>query len=579
MADRPNVETFITQHTLWQALTGTPPPRALAPRPISRTLLDSRDAEAGSLFIAFSGSRTDGHRYIRQALAGGADAVICEERGLAALAETDALLIDCRKGGERAEREIRGGLRTPQLWQEEPFAPGRAIAYIVPDSNTALQAAGIFQRLHRTSPDLRVIGVTGSVGKTSTKELAASVLKQCYRTHHNTGNLNSEQGLPLALLGLHTGHERTVLEMGMYGLGEIRLLCSLARPQIGLVTNVGPSHLERLGTIDRIAEAKAELIEALPSALCGGVAILNHDDARVRAMATRTDAQLFFYGLTAEADLWADEIESLGMEGIRFRFHHRQEGGRVHSERVKLPLLGRHSVQTALGAAAVGIVNGLTWEEIITGLQRAPGQLRLVVTPGINGATVIDDTYNASPSSTLAALNLLDDLRKSAEAAGRPNPAAGRGAAFRPELDSEQEETARKTARAGRVGRRIAILGDMRELGSFTIEGHQQVGAHAAGVIDLLVTVGNLGRIIADEAKRAGLSTQAVHAADDFESAVDILKELMQPHDLLLVKGSRAVGMDRIVEELLARPKMREDAVGGGLASGQRPVNALGTGV
>ena len=579
MEDRPNVKTFITQHTLWQALTGTPPPRALAPRPISRALLDSRDAEAGSLFIALSGSRTDGHRYIRQALAGGAEAVICEERGLEFLAETNALLIDCRKGGERAGREIRDGLRTPQLWQEEPFAPGRAIAYIVPDSNTALQAAGIFQRLHRTSPDLRVIGVTGSVGKTSTKELAASVLKQRYRTHNNTGNLNSEQGLPLALLGLHTGHERTVLEMGMYDLGEIRLLCSLARPQIGLVTNVGPSHLERLGTIDRIAEAKAELIEALPSAPSGGVAILNHDDARVRAMATRTDAQLFFYGLTAEADLWADEIESLGMEGIRFRFHHRQEDGRVHSERVKLPLLGRHSVQTALGAAAVGIVNGLTWEEIITGLQRAPGQLRLVITPGINGATVIDDTYNASPSSTLAALDLLDDLRKRAEAAGRPNPAAGRGAAFRPELDSEQEETARKTARAGRVGRRIAILGDMRELGSFTTEGHKQVGAHAASVIDLLVTVGNLGRIIADEAKRAGLSTQAVHAADDFESAVDILKELMQPHDLLLVKGSRAVGMDRIVEELLARPKLREDAVGGGLASDQRPVNALGIGV
>ena len=521
MADRPNVETFITQHTLWHALTGTPPPQTLAPRPIRRAVLDSRDAETGSLFIAFSGRHTDGHRFIPQAIAGGADAVICEERGVERLAETNALIIDCRQN-----RWSEGSGQRPV----NSTSRCRCIAYIVPDSNIALQAAGLFQRLHRTRPDLRVTGVTGSVGKTSAKELTASVLRQRYCTHHNTGNLNSEQGLPLALLGLHTDHERTVLEMGMYDLGEIRFLCSLARPHIGVVTNVGPTHLERLGTIDRIAEAKAELIEALPSASRGGVAILNRDDARVRAMGTRTDARLFCYGLTPEADLWADEIESLGMEGIRFRFHHRQQDDRVHRERVKLPLLGRHSVQTALGAAAVGIVSGLTWKEIVTGLQRAPGQLRLVVTPGINGATVIDDTYNASPASTLAALNLLNDLSKDAAAAGRPNPAAAP------------------------KGRRIAILGDMRELGSFTTAGHKQVGIHAATVTDLLVTVGDLGRIIADEAQRAGLPTHAIHATDDFETAVHILKRLTQPQDLLLVKGSRAVGMDRIVAELAPHP-------------------------
>ena len=579
MADRPNVETFITQHTLWQALTGTPPPETLTPRPISCAVLDSRDVEAGSLFIAFSGARTDGHRFIGQALAGGAEAVICEERGLEQLRETDALLVDCRGGrgeGEekKEEREQPNRARPWRFLHSSQFEPGRAIAYIVPDANTALQAAGIFQRLHRTRPDLRVVGVTGSVGKTSTKELTASVLAQRYRTHHNTGNLNSEQGLPLALLGLHTGHERTVLEMGMYDLGEIRLLCSLARPHIGVVTNVGPIHLERLGTIGRIAKAKAELVEALPNAQNGGVAILNRDDARVRAMAAVTDARPFFYGLTAEADLWADEIESLGMEGIRFRIHHRQEDGRIHSQRLRVPLLGRHSVYTALGAAAVGIVNDLTWQEIVTGLQRAQSQLRLVVMPGINGSTLIDDTYNASPISTLAALNLLNDLftrqaREDCSPAAKC-PETGSGAAKR----TPQSVNGQSLEHCG--GRRIAILGDMRELGTFTTEGHKQVGAHAAGVTDLLVTVGGLGRIIADEARRAGLSSQAVYATDDFETAVQILKGLAQPQDLLLVKGSRAVGMDRIVAEIsrepatvaatdLARRQMPDDGVDGGL--------------
>ncbi len=583
MADRPNVETFITQHTLWQALTGSPPPQALSPRPISNAVLDSRDVEAGSLFIAFSGARTDGHRFIGQALTGGADAVICEERGLDQLRATDALLVDCRgglgEGKEKKEESDQPNRARPRLClHPAQFEPGRAIAYIVPDANTALQAAGIFQRLHRTRPDLRVIGVTGSVGKTSTKELAASVLAQRYRTHHNTGNLNSEQGLPLALLGLHTSHERTVLEMGMYDLGEIRLLCSLARPQVGVVTNVGPTHLERLGTIDRIAQAKAELVEALPNAQNGGVAILNRDDARVRAMAAVTAARPFFYGLSAEADLWADEIESLGMEGIRFRFHHRQQNGRIHSQRLSVPLLGTHAVYTALGAAAVGIVNDLTWQEIVTGLQQAPGQLRLVVKPGINGSTVIDDTYNASPISTLAALNLLNDLFTRGQAGADCSPAV-KGPDIAPGAAKRTSQSVNGQSRKHRGGRRIAILGDMRELGAFTTEGHKQVGAHAAGVSDLLVTVGGLGRIIADEARRAGLASQAVYATDDFETAVLLLKELAQPQDLLLVKGSRAVGMDRIVGEIsrepatvaateLARRQTSDDGVDGGLLEG-----------
>jgi UDP-N-acetylmuramoyl-tripeptide--D-alanyl-D-alanine ligase len=468
--------------------------------------LDSREVSDGVLFIAVVGQQSDGHQYIASALANGASAIICEERGLAELSQTSVLVVRCTTAG-RAIPDLDTHSPDPSLAQ-------RPIVYVVDESVEALQKVGAFQRLHRTRPDLRVIGITGSVGKTSTKELAASVLNQRFQTHRNVGNLNSEQGLPLTLLGLNLAHERAVLEMGMYSLGEIRLLCNLARPHIGVITNVSPVHLERLGTLDRIAKAKAELVEALPSAEEGGVAILNWDDDRVRAMADLTKARIFTYGLTPTAELWADEIESWGLEGIRFRFHHQPPGGKQTSLYVKVPLLGRHSVHTALRAVAVGIVEGLTWQEIATGLQRTTGQLRLFVVPGINSSTVIDDTYNASPASTLAALNLLADLQN------------------------------------GMHGRRIAVLGDMRELGSYTQEGHKAVGIRAAAVTEVLVTVGELGHIIGEEALAAGFDPANLHMLSTAEEVIARLHELIEPKDLILIKGSRAVGMDRIVTNI-----------------------------
>ncbi|MCS6827177.1 MAG: UDP-N-acetylmuramoyl-tripeptide--D-alanyl-D-alanine ligase, partial [Caldilinea sp.] len=399
----------------------------------------------------------------------------------------------------------------------ESYQPGAPIVYIVDDSVEAMQKVGSFQRVHRTNAALKVIGVTGSVGKTSTKELTANVLRQRYVTHASPGNLNSEQGLPLALMGLNTTHEYAVLEMGMYGLGEIERLCVLARPLVGVVTNVGPVHLSRLGTIERIAQAKSELVRALPPAEEGGVAILNWDDERVRAMAELTKARVIRYGLTPEADLWADDIQSMGMEGLRFRFHHRLSNEqKVESLHVKVPLLGRHSVHTALCAAAVGLLAGLSWGEIIAGLQNVAGQLRLVVAAGIHGCTVIDDTYNASPASTIAALNLLADVQP------------------------------------GEGGRRIAVLGDMLELGSYETEGHQIVGRRAADVVDILLTVGALGAGIGEEARTSGLSPSNVHILSTHQEAVALLRRIVRRGDLVLVKGSRAVGMDSIVAEIIA---------------------------
>lgn len=500
----PILATQITQHTLWQALAGVLPPLALPPTPILHAGLDSRDMGEDDLFIACRGQNTDGHRYVGDALQRGAKAVICEAQAKDQASAAGAVMIDCRKG----KAHILG-----EQWAEAATNSlvGSALVYLVDDSVAALQQVGGFHRMQHSSPQLSVIGITGSVGKTSTKELTAAVVSRRFKTLHNKGNLNSEQGLPLTLLELSPDHERAVLEMGMYALGEIRTMCELARPRVGVITNVGPVHLSRLGSIEAIAQAKSELVRALPSAADGGIAILNWDDERVQAMADVTQARIFRYGLTPEADLWADEIVGAGMEGIRFRFHHRLPGGREESLHVRVPLLGRHSVHTALRAAAVGLVEEMSWEEIVAGIQSMPGQLRLVVVPGINSSTLIDDTYNASPASTIAALNLLNDLE----------PSGG--------------------------GRRIAVLGDMLELGNYSDEGHKMVGLRAADVVHTLVTVGGLGRAIGEEARAAGFAPDRLFLTATFEEAVDLLQHELRPGDLVLVKGSRAVGMDSIV--------------------------------
>ena len=498
---RPAVETKITQQTLWQAITGHAPPLDVAAAPIAKAVLDNRDVAQGDLFIAFSGRFSDGNHYVGAALQAGAQAIICQEPGREDAAAQGACIVDCRLSvsTESALDDTMPGAKMD-----------RPIAYIVDDSEAALQQVGAFQRLHRTHADLRVIGITGSVGKSTTKELTAAVLQQRYDTFHNPGNLNSEQGLPLSLLGLGFAKRRAILEMGMYDVGEIAELCALARPHVGVITNVAPVHLERLGTIERIQQAKAELVQALPSAEQGGVAILNWDDERVRTMATMTNARIFRYGLSPSTDLWADEVENAGRAGIRFCFHYLGED--VH---VQIPLLGRHSVHTALRAAAVGLAEGLNWEEIVAGMQSIKNQLRLVMMPGINQATIIDDTYNASPASTIAALNLLDDL-------------AAEGS-----------------------GRKIAVLGDMLELGTYTKEGHQLVGQRVADVADLLITVGTLGSDIGKEASTCGLPAQRLQRLDNHIDAIMWLKREIRADDIVLVKGSRAVGMDTIAAEIV----------------------------
>jgi UDP-N-acetylmuramoyl-tripeptide--D-alanyl-D-alanine ligase len=362
-------------------------------------------------------------------------------------------------------------------------------------------------RYWRRKLDLRVIGITGSVGKSTTKEMASEVLSTRYRTLKSPGNLNNEIGLPLTLLRLSSGHQRAVLEMGFYVPGEIAFLCDLAQPQVGVVTNIGTVHAERAGSQEAIARGKAELVQALPPAP-EGVAILNFDDPWVRRMEEKTKARIFFYGLSREAHLWADNVVGLGLEGIRFRLHY--AGETLH---VKIPLIGRHSVHTALRAAAVGLVEGMNWQEILEGLNQGHTQLRLAAVRSENGALLLDDTYNASPESMLAALNLLDELD----------------------------------------GRKVAVLGDMLELGPYERGGHEMVGLRAAQVANILLTLGERAHIFAEAARRAGMKKSAILEFDEYDPLVEWLKANLTKNDAVLIKGSHGLRMDRITSLLEVR--------------------------
>ncbi len=468
---------MLTLADIVEGLTGARP-SGLERRP-TEVVTDSRLVSQDGIFVALRGEQADGHDYVADALQQGAAMAL-----VARPVETAAPVVDLTISPPAL----------PEVWT-------LPVLLKVPDPLGALQELAAFWR-RRHSP--RVVGITGSVGKTTTKELIADVLARRYRTLKSEKSYNNEIGLPLTLLRLTPDTERVVLEMGMYDVGEIARLAEIALPHIGVVTIIGPVHLERLKTMDRIIQAKTELVQALPPAP-EGVAILNYDDPNVLGMRSATKARIFTYGLSPEADLWADGIEGLGLEGVRFRLHYREEV--LH---IRIPLLGRHSVHTALRAAAVGILEGLTWQEIVEGMSAPSSQLRLVAVPGPRGSTLLDDTYNASPPSMLAALNLLDELE----------------------------------------GRKIAVLGDMLELGDYEQEGHEKVGLRAMEVVDILITVGLLGRIIGETALRWGMPADRVHILEDNQTATHLLESLVQPGDVILIKGSRAMRMEEIVNAL-----------------------------
>jgi UDP-N-acetylmuramoyl-tripeptide--D-alanyl-D-alanine ligase len=437
-------------------------------RRIHGAAVDSRVLRPGELFVALPGERTDGHRFLREAVMAGAAALLVgaepDAATLAALGDVTIVVVDNQLAA----------LHRLAAWWRGRFDP-------------------------------TVVGVTGSIAKTSTKEAIATVLAARGRTLRSEGNQNNEIGLPLTLLRLTPDDVHAVLEMGMYTGGEIAELATLARPRIGVVTAVLGVHLSRIGSIEAIEAAKAELIEALPA---DGVAVLNADDARVRRMATRTRARAVSYGFAGDADVAAERVRSGGVAGMTFVLRLGRGDAAVRLP-VRIPALGRLSVHNALAAAAVGWVLGMTAEAIAAALAggwSAPHRAELVVAGGV---TIIDDSYNASPASVIAALELL----------------------------------------AGLPGRHVAVLGEMLELGDASVAGHRQVGL-AASTLELLVTVGPGAAAIAAGAREAGLAASAIVEVADRVSALAALRSRLRPGDVVLVKASRGIELDRLVDEL-----------------------------
>lgn len=431
---------------------------------VSGISIDSRTAMPGQLFFALPGSRTDGHLHVGEAMDRGAAAVI-----------------------------------SAQL----PAAVDRPLI-MVADTLQALQdLAGHYRRLF-SAP---VVAVTGSTGKTTTKDLIAGVLGTGFRVLKTEGNQNNEIGLPLTLLRLDRGCGAVVLELAMRGRGEIAALCRLSRPDIGVITNIGKTHMERLGSQREIAAAKGELLEALPP---GGCAVLNGEDPWQRRLARRCKCEVIFYGRAGRYTVNARQITVQGLRGVEFLLHTPQGEAPV-----RLPLPGRHNVSNALAAAAVGHRLGLLPEQIAGGLEAASlTGMRLEIRQGIRGSTVIDDTYNASPASVRAALQLL------AEAPGR--------------------------------GRAIVVLGDMYELGAGAAAEHRSVGEYAAELnLDHLSTVGELAREIALGARAAGLPGQRISVFADKPEAIAFMRDYVRSGDVILIKGSRGARMEEIVASLV----------------------------
>jgi UDP-N-acetylmuramoyl-tripeptide--D-alanyl-D-alanine ligase len=430
----------------------------------STAAVDSRNVIPGCCFVALRGERVDGHRFVVEAVRNGASVAIVE-RSVDLPADSQAALVQ------------------------------------VADPLAALQELAAWWR---TRVPVRVVGITGSTGKTIAKEIVADVLSRTRSTLRNEGNLNSESGLPMTLLRLEPWHEVAVLEMSMYTEGEIARLAEIAKPEVGVVLAVHPTHLERAGSLDAIARAKAELPAALPG---HGLAVLNADDPRVAAMREVTPAEARTFGLSETADVRATDVASLGLAGTEFMLHSPWGTRRLRSANP-----GRHLVSHALAAAAVAERMGVPLDEVEAALatgSHAPH--RMTVLEAANGATVVDDTYNASPVSVGAAL---DFLAETPVAPGR---------------------------------RRLAVLGDMLELGPDEERLHREIGARAAATVDGLVVVGERGRWIGEAARAAGLPR--VEAARDADEALAVVERALGPRvgDVLLVKGSRGIELDRLV--------------------------------
>ena len=426
--------------------------------------IDSRTIKRGELFFAIKGPRFDGHEFVEQAF----------QRGAAGIVVSDAVL-----SGERLAR------------------------IEVSSTRDALQTLARAVRRLWGRP---VIAVTGSVGKTTTKEMIAAVLGRRFTVFRSVGNMNNEYGLPLCLLRIEKYHELAVLEMGMSAVGEIAKLASIAEPNEGVVTNVSPVHMEFFESIDDIARAKAELLDGLVG---NRRAYLNYDDSRVRSMARRFDGDIVTYGIRSAAAFRVTQIENLGLEGTGFTVHH----GRRNVNFV-LPMLGDHSVSNATAAIAVAFTHGLSWDDARLAVEgMAPERMRGEVIPFREGFAVIDDSYNSNPKALTEMIRLL-----------------GKMVGF---------------------GRKILVAGEMLELGKTSARLHAACGKEAVKAgIDLIVGVSGDAKELIAGAAAAGADQSRLRFALNAVDAGDYLVQTVKKDDLVLLKGSRGIRLEQALDTL-----------------------------
>jgi len=463
----------VLQHTGGRLLQGN------ARQHFSGVHTDSRQIQPGEMFVALPGEQFDGHAFV----------AVAAQRG-ATVALVSAGFAQLPRAGRASERDRASAALT---------------VIVVPDTLAALQDMARVQRQRFAGT---VVGITGSNGKTTVKEMTASVLEQRYATFRSPGNLNNHIGLPLSWLRLPPEAEVCVCEMGMNHLGEIRHLCSIARPHIGVVTNVALAHVGYLGSLDDVQQAKGELIDALDA---DGIAVVNADDPRTRALGQQAPGRVIAFGRSPEAEVRGRVCADLGFDGVQCEL---EIDGATWPCLVALP--GQHNLSNALAAAAVGVALQVPASEIVAGLQGYRGMYGRMAIRRLHGdITVIDDSYNANPDSMRASLQFLQQV---------PD-----------------------------VGRRFAVLGDMLELGEMAPTLHQEMGVLAwQGGVDELIVLGELGGMIAEGARTSGMALSHIHVVTSHREAVTVLERLVAPRDVVLVKGSRGMTMERVVEAMLA---------------------------
>jgi UDP-N-acetylmuramoyl-tripeptide--D-alanyl-D-alanine ligase len=434
---------------------------------------DTRADLAGQLFVALIGPTHDAHAFLAQALAGGA---------------------------------------TGLLVSRPETVPAGAEAAVVAVADTTL-ALGALAAGHRAGFRGPVVAITGSNGKTTTKEMCAAILSGLGPCLKNRGNLNNNIGLPLTLLERDAAHRTLVVEIGMNHRGEIAPLAAIARPTVGVITNVGTAHIEHLGSREAIALEKGDLVADLPET---ATAVLNADDPRALAQRTRTRARVLSFGTAPAADVRAEHVTALGERGFAFDL--------VTAEArtaVQVAGLAESTVPNALAAAAAALAAGATLDVVAEGLARyrpVGGRMERVALP--RNIILINDTYNANPQSMQVALESLAKLK------GR--------------------------------SRAIAVLGDMGELGDSALEAHRATGKLVATLgLDHLFALGRFARPLADAAVGAGMASERVHVGETHEAIASAVRELLQGNDWVLVKGSRSMKMERVVEALAAEGEGR----------------------